>query len=148
MYFGVCVLVMNDDGNVLSVSRKDDPNDVGLPGGKVEPGETPIEAAIRELYEETGYKIIDARYAQLVYHAEDGAGKLAVTYTIPVGALKKVNEPTEKGVVEWLNPSVLAKGKTFGEYNRGLFKTIGIRYNYSTWEDNAPGYDYLKKAAD
>lgn len=29
-----------------------------LPGGKVEPGETPLEAAARETYEETGFEII------------------------------------------------------------------------------------------
>jgi len=39
--------------DVLMVERKDEPGRWGLPGGKVEPGETPEEAAIRELDEET-----------------------------------------------------------------------------------------------
>lgn len=28
-----------------------------LPGGKVEPGESPVETALRETFEETGYQI-------------------------------------------------------------------------------------------
>lgn len=126
MIFGVCVFIMNEKGELLSVSRKDDPTDIGLPGGKVEAGETPLEAALRELFEEAGYKT-DSRYAQLIYHAETD-GKLAVTYQIPYSAVKQVATPTEAGVVAWVQPDVLATGKTFGDYNRGLFKTIGLKY--------------------
>jgi len=35
---------------------KPDGNTWGLPAGKVEPGETDIQAMLRELYEETGYR--------------------------------------------------------------------------------------------
>jgi ADP-ribose pyrophosphatase YjhB (NUDIX family) len=40
--------------DVLMVPRGDEPGKYGLPGGKVERGETPTEAALRELAEETG----------------------------------------------------------------------------------------------
>ena len=33
----VCVIIQNDDGKILGVSRKDDPNMFGLAGGKVDP---------------------------------------------------------------------------------------------------------------
>lgn len=39
--------------DVLMVERKDEPGKWGLPGGKVEPGESPETAAVRELDEET-----------------------------------------------------------------------------------------------
>jgi 8-oxo-dGTP diphosphatase len=42
---------------ILAVSRKDDPNAFGLPGGKVEHGETEEQAARRELLEETGVEL-------------------------------------------------------------------------------------------
>lgn len=59
--FSVAVLIpvrMNDGQfKVVGVTRKDNPNDWGLPGGKIEPGETFIEAAVRETFEETGIKL-------------------------------------------------------------------------------------------
>lgn len=125
MVFGVCILILNADGTVLSVSRKDDPNDKGLPGGKVEPGETPLAAAMRELLEETGYEANDPRYWRIVYHAMSD-GKLALTYEVPLTVLRKVREPSEAGVVAWVSPEMLIISKTFGEYNRGLLTTCGI----------------------
>lgn len=52
----VCVL-LEKDGKFLSVSRKNDPTDFGLPGGKLDFGETLIQCAKREVLEETGYEL-------------------------------------------------------------------------------------------
>jgi 8-oxo-dGTP pyrophosphatase MutT (NUDIX family) len=52
----VAVIVRNDDGKVLMIQRSDN----GLwavPGGAQDIGETTRQAAIREVYEETGYEI-------------------------------------------------------------------------------------------
>ncbi len=43
-----------------------------FPGGKMEPGETPAQAAIREVHEETGIRIPEASIALL--HEEGDAG--------------------------------------------------------------------------
>ncbi|MBI3507191.1 MAG: NUDIX hydrolase [Proteobacteria bacterium] len=52
------IAVVKRDGRFLLVRRANppDPGRWGFPGGKVEPGETVAEAAVRELAEETGVR--------------------------------------------------------------------------------------------
>ena len=50
-----CGIILEKDGQILLQHRKD--SDVwGIPGGVMEPGETFMEAALRETWEETGLK--------------------------------------------------------------------------------------------
>lgn len=55
-----CTFLVAADGSVLLQLRDDRapayPNVWGLPGGAIEPGETPVEAAARELMEETSLR--------------------------------------------------------------------------------------------
>jgi 8-oxo-dGTP pyrophosphatase MutT (NUDIX family) len=46
-------VVLDDDGRVL-LGRRADTGNWGLPGGIIDPGEEPADAAVREIYEETG----------------------------------------------------------------------------------------------
>lgn len=63
----VCgVIVLRADGAALLQHRDDIPtiNDPGLwviPGGHVEPGETPVQGAVREVEEETCYRSANPR---------------------------------------------------------------------------------------
>lgn len=58
---GSAVVILDDDSNMLLLLRSAKthwmPKKWGLPGGKAETGETPVEAAIRETKEETSLNI-------------------------------------------------------------------------------------------
>jgi mutator protein MutT len=68
----LAVVVHRD--HVLLVRRRNPP-DAGLwgyPGGRVEPGEAPAEAAIRELREETGVEARPSRALTLIEVRQEG----------------------------------------------------------------------------
>ena len=64
MLRGAVVVVHNSNGDVLLLKRSKSshfaPEKWGFPGGKIEKGETPQEAAIRETMEETSLQILKA----------------------------------------------------------------------------------------
>lgn len=64
----VCILAFDLNGRVLAVSRRNETSRWGLIGGKVDPGETSVEAAAREFCEETGVAI-SADHLEPVYCA-------------------------------------------------------------------------------
>jgi mutator protein MutT len=135
--FAVASLVFKD-GFVLGVSRKTNLNDFGLPGGKIDPGETPEQAIIRELKEETG---ITATKIRQVYEdldrVEDGQPRPCRTYLVESWE----GEPyaVEKARVEWLKPYILfCWTNSFNRYNIDLFqhlKQTGQDYLWTCKED-------------
>lgn len=115
-----CVLIVADDGKILAVSRKNDPTDFGMPGGKVDHPESPAQAAGRELYEETGLR---ASNLKQVFVDNDGEYE---TYTF-IGEVTGEIDTPESGVIRWVSPKVLVSGM-FGTYNKKLFAKMGIKH--------------------
>jgi putative (di)nucleoside polyphosphate hydrolase len=62
---GVGLIVLNDAGQVLAAERSDRPGAWQTPQGGLQPWEEPIEAAGRELFEETGI-----RWSEVIVIAE------------------------------------------------------------------------------
>lgn len=61
----VCYLIKNDKYLMLYRNKKKiDPNKGKwiTVGGHIEPGETKEEACVREVFEETGYKLLNYKY--------------------------------------------------------------------------------------
>lgn len=111
----VVVVLFNQD-KILGVTRKDNLTDWGLPGGKIEVGETPVEAAVREVKEETG---LDIFCLQRVAYRMDGE-YIVGTY---IGQWKGEIDTQESGKVDWITFDELKSG-SFGEYNTALEQTM------------------------
>lgn len=109
-------IVVERDGAILGVSRKDKPGAFGLPGGKVELGEPPAHAAARELLEETGLRVDPASLVLVLQTEELGTGSLVATFWAPDPGGPVCAGPGE-GLVCWVGwPTVLSG--PFGAYNR------------------------------
>ena len=91
-----CIVLFNGEGKVLVLkrsSRKRFPGKWELPGGSLRFGESPREAACREVKEETGFlldpsKIIPVDTFGFVYGGREG-----VEFIIPLYAAKVEGEP-------------------------------------------------------
>jgi len=126
------VVLINKEGMILGVSRKNDHNDMGLIGGKMDPedNDDPIQTAIRECREETGLSITNLR---LIFAIHKG-GNMGYTYLADYSGEINHNEPH---IVSWLPMEVLVRG-SFGRYNQLVAESLddlGINYNYTNYVD-------------
>ena len=109
----VQAIIFNDNGEILSVSRKTDHNDFGLIGGKVDPEDDSLEdALIRETKEETGLDI-DMKTAEMVFaiHKDGFMG-----YTYLIKDWSGTIQTDEPHVVKWTYFTEIISG-SFGRYN-------------------------------
>lgn len=125
IYAVVAVIYHPKDKNlILGVSRKYDHTKMGLPGGKVDPGETTLEAAVRELKEETG---LDSLEARSVYVGPCSTTKNGISmvecFEIKVDPLQTFSS-TEEGLVRWCDWQKDMFGGPYAEYNKDLYSAI------------------------
>jgi ADP-ribose pyrophosphatase YjhB (NUDIX family) len=103
---GADALVQDDGGRVLLVRRSDDGR-WAMPGGWIEPGETPSDAAERETLEETGLIVTDPR----IVHVYDRAGSRHFTVACrPAGGRLQTSDETLE--VAFVDPATVHEWHT------------------------------------
>lgn len=111
------VFLYERGGKVLSVSRKDNLADFGLPGGKVDLLESPEVAMVREMKEETGLEITGLRHVVTLPEGD----RLVAVFT--GGVLGGISSD-EGHVIKYCDWEELFRG-SFGDYNRSLYRYLG-----------------------
>ncbi len=126
------VVLLNKEGLVLGVSRKNDHSDFGLAGGKMEDidNNDPMATAIRECKEETGLDVSNLRLVFAIHKS----GNMGYTYLADYEGEINHNEPH---LVKWVPFQLLING-SFGRYNKMVSESLtsmGIKYQIDIDEE-------------
>ncbi len=123
--YAVCGILPIIGDFFLSVSRKDDPNKIGFIGGKIDDGEEPEQALLREVLEETGlHVIIDKSYEPFVDTDNE-----YIVYSYMIQLDDKVHEQIaeeETGVIRIASRLQLIKSSPYADYNERAFEWFGV----------------------
>lgn len=121
---GAAVLILDEKHNCLAISRGSDKKDWNLPGGYAEPGEEPIQVAVRELHEETGIIVTPSNLEHIYTHRDTAVFSAKDYFRWPA----KLRSRPFEGYVGWQPVSTLCRpSSTFHPHARRLFAQLGLR---------------------
>lgn len=108
------ILVTDGRGRFLAVLQHDKKRRVAFPGGHLEPGETPAQTAVRELFEETGLRATELRELGRVV----GDGRETFLFAATTTGMPR---RSQEGAVLWTRPESFVQGK-YGPFCEHAFR--------------------------
>ena len=110
MKLGAGAYIVDGEGRVLVVHQNYAKHRWSLPGGAVEPGETPEQACAREVLEETG---VEVDVGPLVATFDLETGVRVHVYACEILAGSPCLQPgDELAAVEWLHPAEIPQPRS------------------------------------
>ncbi|MEM7058573.1 MAG: NUDIX domain-containing protein [Pseudomonadota bacterium] len=108
---GAYAIIAGRDGHLLLV---DEDGELQLPGGGIDPGESPVQAMHREALEETGWRISGLRrigsFQRYVYIPQYSMWARKSQLIFIARAVMSLGPPTETGHIPlWMPPDVAAR---------------------------------------
>jgi 8-oxo-dGTP pyrophosphatase MutT (NUDIX family) len=131
-------VVFDSDGRVL-LGRRSDTGRWALPGGIIDPGEEPADAAVREIFEETGVVAVPERLVSIgvsppvTYRNGDQVQYLDHTFRCrAAGGEAQVND-SESIEVGWFSPGALPSlsERTLGLLARAASEEAAAAFTFS-----------------
>lgn len=130
MKAAVCVVIPSSLAfSFLAVTRKHNDTVWGFPGGKVDPGESNVEALVRETFEEVGFSL-DPLYLEPIFSdvlpgqgPDDTYWVTTYIWTGPGPSVELLKAETGLAI-GWLTAATLTSSETtpFAAYNEKVFE--------------------------
>jgi 8-oxo-dGTP diphosphatase len=106
----VAAALIDAQGRVLVQQRPAGKQHAGLwefPGGKIEPGETPPAALVRELAEELGIRVDPAALTALTFASEPAGERQLILLLYRVAQWQGEPRALEAAALRWVTPAAL-----------------------------------------
>jgi 8-oxo-dGTP diphosphatase len=105
--------IITDGRDILTTESFNPVHEYQLPGGGIDPGETPLRALHREVWEETGWRIAVLRrlgaFQRYTYMPEYDLWARKVCHIFLARAVRRLGPPAESGHVPvWMSPAAAA----------------------------------------
>lgn len=125
--FGNSVLILSHENldKFVAVPRKEAPEKLCFPGGKQEAGESSIEGAIRETYEETGIKFKESDLIPIYTGMckSDSSCYWVTNYVAFISENVKFSSPEGMQPI-WVNQEIFLARSAFLNYNQKVFASL------------------------
>ena len=114
--------ILEREGEILLVQRPRY-KDWSLPKGKLDRGETPLQAALREVREETGYRAKALHFAGAFGYEVKGAPKVVLYWMMKPLKQGEILDPKEVSEIQWVKVRQALKMMTY-DLERDLVRRV------------------------